>query len=61
MPVRPRSSAAVTAQGTRLRVMARLRSLAISILHMDGHFNIAAPNRHHARDPRRTLQLLQTA
>jgi len=26
-----------------------------------GHANIAAANRHHARDPQRTLKLLQTA
>jgi hypothetical protein len=31
--------------------MASLRSLAISILRLDGHTNIAAANRHHARDP----------
>jgi predicted transposase YbfD/YdcC len=43
------------------RVMASLRSLAISLLRLDGHTNIAAANRHHARDPQRTLQLLQTA
>ena len=33
------------------RVMASLRSLAISLLRLDGHANIAAANRHHARDP----------
>jgi predicted transposase YbfD/YdcC len=43
------------------RVMATLRSLAISILRLDGHANIAAANRHHARDPQRTLKLLQAA
>ena len=42
------------------RVMASLRSLAISLLRLDGHSNIAA-DRHHARDPQRTLKLLQTA
>ena len=42
------------------RVMATLRSLAISLLRIDGHSNIAAANRHHARDPQRTLKLLQT-
>jgi predicted transposase YbfD/YdcC len=47
--------------GNAPRVMASLRSLAISLLHLDGHANIAAANRHHARDPQRTLQLLQTA
>jgi hypothetical protein len=40
--------------------MASLRSLAISLLRLDGHINIAAANRHNARDPRRTLMLLQT-
>jgi predicted transposase YbfD/YdcC len=43
------------------RVMATLRSLAISLLCLDGHANIAAANRHHARDPQRTLKLLQAA
>ena len=47
--------------GTAPRVMASLRSLAISLLRLDGHTNIAAANRHHARDPQRTLKLLQTA
>src|SRR5437899_372139 len=41
--------------GNAPRVMATLRSLAISILRLDGHANIAAANRHHARDPQRTL------
>jgi len=42
--------------------MATLRTagnLAISLLRLDGHANIAAANRHHARDPQRTLTLLQ--
>jgi len=43
------------------RVMASPRNLAISLLRLDGHINIAAANRHHARDPQRTLKLLQTA
>jgi len=47
--------------GNAPRVMASLRSLAISLLRLDGQTNIAAANRHHARDPQRTLQLLQTA
>ncbi len=47
--------------GNAPRVMASLRSLAISILRLDGHENIAAANRHHARDPQRTLKLLQAA
>jgi hypothetical protein len=47
--------------GNAPRVMASLRSLAISLLRLDGHANIAAANRHHARDPQRTLKLLQSA
>jgi predicted transposase YbfD/YdcC len=47
--------------GNAPRVMASLRSLAISIPRLDGHTNIAAANRHHARDPQRTLKLLQAA
>jgi predicted transposase YbfD/YdcC len=47
--------------GNAPRVMAALRSLAISLLRLDGHANIAAANRHHARDPQRTLKLLQAA
>jgi len=35
--------------------MASLR-LAISLLRLDGHASIAAANRHHARDPQRTLK-----
>jgi predicted transposase YbfD/YdcC len=46
--------------GNAPRVMASLRSLAISVLRLGGHVNIAAANRHHARDPQRTLKLLQT-
>ena len=45
--------------GNAPRVMASLRSLAISLLRLGGHTNIAAANRHHARDPQRTLKLLQ--
>ena len=48
-------------RGNAPRVMASVRSLAISLLRLDGHSNIAAANRHHARDPQRTLRLLQTA
>jgi predicted transposase YbfD/YdcC len=51
----------VVRTGNAPRVMASLRSLAISLLRIDGHANIAAANRHHARDPQRTLTLLQTA
>ena len=45
--------------GNAPRVMASLRNLAISLLRLDGHANIAAANRHHARDPQRTLKLLR--
>jgi len=45
--------------GNAPRVMASLRSLAVSLLRLGGHDNIAAANRHHARDPQRTLKLLQ--
>jgi predicted transposase YbfD/YdcC len=47
--------------GNAPRVMATLRGLAISLLRLDGHTNIAAANRHHAHDPQRTLTLLQAA
>jgi predicted transposase YbfD/YdcC len=47
--------------GNAPRVMASLRTLAIDLLRLDGHINIAAANRHHARDPQRTLKLPQTA
>jgi predicted transposase YbfD/YdcC len=47
--------------GNAPHVMATLRSLAISLLRLNDHTNIAAANRHHARDPKRTLKLLQTA
>jgi hypothetical protein len=45
--------------GNSPRVMASLRSLAISLVRLDGHDNIAAANRYHLRDPQRTLKLLQ--
>jgi predicted transposase YbfD/YdcC len=47
--------------GNAPRVMASLRNLAISLLRLDGHASIAAANRHHARDPQRTLKLLQAS
>jgi predicted transposase YbfD/YdcC len=47
--------------GNAPRVMASLRNLAVSLLRLDGHDNIAAANRHHLRDPQRTLKLLQAA
>ena len=36
--------------------MASLRSLAISLLRLDGQASIAAANRRRARDPQRTLK-----
>jgi hypothetical protein len=47
--------------GNTPRVMVTLRSLATSLLRLDGQTNIAAANRHHARDPQRGLQLFQIA
>jgi predicted transposase YbfD/YdcC len=47
--------------GNAARVMAWLRSLAISVLRVDGQAGIAAAGRHHARGPQRTLTLLHTA
>jgi hypothetical protein len=44
--------------GNAPRVMASLRSLAISLLRLNGQTNIAAANRHHARDPQRTLKAI---
>jgi hypothetical protein len=35
--------------------MASLRNLAITILHMAGHTNLAAGLRHHAHNPTRPL------
>jgi len=35
-----------------------MRNLAISLLRLDGHSNIAAACRHHARDATRTLETL---
>jgi predicted transposase YbfD/YdcC len=45
--------------GTGPQVMAALRNAAISILRLTGATNIAAANRHHARDSRRPLDLLK--
>jgi hypothetical protein len=38
--------------------MAALRNTAISLLRLAGFTNIAAANRHHARDSNRPLKLL---
>jgi len=42
------------------RVMAILRSTAISVLRLTGETSIAAATRHHARNPHRPVQLLLT-
>jgi hypothetical protein len=44
--------------GTAPRVMASLRNLAVSVLRLAGHANIAAALRHTARDFTRPLALL---
>ncbi|MDM4723549.1 hypothetical protein QTQ03_29700 [Micromonospora sp. WMMA1363] len=44
--------------GTGPEVMAALRNAAISALRLSGATNIAAANRHHARDSTRPLALL---
>lgn len=46
--------------GNGPRVMATLRSLAISVLRLRGHTNIAKVNRHYARHPPEALQLALT-
>ncbi|MCX5233443.1 ISAs1 family transposase [Streptomyces sp. NBC_00233] len=44
--------------GNAPRVMAGLRNTAITLLRLDGHHNIAAALRHHARDTDRPINLL---
>jgi hypothetical protein len=44
--------------GTGPQVMAALRNAAIGALHLAGVTNIAAANRHHARNSNRPLALL---
>jgi hypothetical protein len=44
--------------GTGPHVMATIRDAAIGALRLAGATNIAAANRHHARNPNRTLALL---
>jgi hypothetical protein len=44
--------------GTGPQVMATLRNAAIGALRLAGVTNIAAANRHHARNPNRPLALL---
>lgn len=47
--------------GNAPRVMAGLRNTAITLLRLDGHHNIAAALRHHARNTDRPINLLLTA
>jgi hypothetical protein len=51
-------SAVHTGQGPR--VMATLRSTAISVLRLTGATSIAAATRHHARNAHRPVELLLT-
>jgi hypothetical protein len=44
--------------GNAPRAMATLRNLALGALRHNGHDNIAAALRHHARDPHRPLHTL---
>jgi predicted transposase YbfD/YdcC len=44
--------------GTGPQVMATLRNAAIGVLRLTGATNIAAANRHHARNPNRSLAIL---
>ncbi|GAB3828993.1 hypothetical protein GCM10027610_014950 [Dactylosporangium cerinum] len=44
--------------GTGPQVMAAIRNAAIGALRLDGTTNIAAANRHYARNPNRSLALL---
>jgi len=44
--------------GSGPQVMATLRNTAIGLLRLDGHTNIAAALRHHARDHQRPIKLL---
>jgi predicted transposase YbfD/YdcC len=46
--------------GNAPRVMASLRNTAITLLRLDGHHNIAAALRHHARNTDRPINLLLT-
>jgi hypothetical protein len=47
--------------GTGPHIMASLRNLAISILRLNGHTNIAAGLRYAARKPDRPLTMIHTA
>jgi hypothetical protein len=44
--------------GSGPRVLASLRNLAITILRLAGHANVAAALRYHARNPGRPLQTI---
>jgi hypothetical protein len=53
--------AAILAAGKAQVTQPHRATSQISVVVLDGHANIAAANRHHARDPQRTLKLLQAA
>jgi predicted transposase YbfD/YdcC len=50
-----------TRTGGRPRMMASLRNLAISLLRLAGHTNIAKALRHIARKPKRAIKLVTTS
>jgi hypothetical protein len=43
------------------RMMASLRNLAVSLLRLAGHANIAKALRHNARNPKRAIDLILTS
>lgn len=47
--------------GNAPRIMATLRNTVITLLRLNGHQNIAAALRHHARNADRPINLLLTA
>jgi hypothetical protein len=55
-PPEPARSQIRTGNGPQ--VMASLRNLAVAILRLTGHTNIAAGLRHHARNPTRPLNAI---
>lgn len=49
------------ATGAGPRIMASIRNLAISLLRLAGHTNIAKALRHNARKPKRAIKLILTS
>jgi hypothetical protein len=49
------------ATGASPRIMAGLRNLAISLLRLAGHTNIAKALRHNTRKPKRAITLVLTS